>query len=145
MINKVLLANGLAAFLFLAGGVVELAFCLVVRAEKDRVASDGKEAVRYLLYQEFPLTAGIVNAAFTLATFLVMVLGLFTNSKGWLRFGGYAVTFCGLFTMCVGIFLWIMSLRTGEEFFNTYLGLEPDTQSLIQTSVSSLDALWDMT
>ena len=136
MVNKVLLANGIAAFLFLAGGVVELAFCLVVRSQRDDVATEGKEAVRNLLYQDFPLTAGIVNAAFTLAAFLVMALALLTNSKGWLRFGGYAVAFCGLFTMCVGVFLWVMTLTIGEEFFDTYLGLEPETQSLIQASVS---------
>ncbi|KAI9904102.1 hypothetical protein N3K66_000631 [Trichothecium roseum] len=134
MVNKVLLANGIAAFLFLAGGVVELAFCLVVRSQRDDVATEGKEAVRNLLYQDFPLTAGIVNAAFTLVAFLVMTLALLTNSKGWLRFGGYAVAFCGLFTMCVGVFLWVMTLTIGEEFFDTYLGLEPETQSLIQAS-----------
>ena len=135
MVNKIFLTTVLADALFLGSGILVLGFSLVVRSQMDKVPSNGEEATRNLLHQRFPLTAGIVNAAFILVTFVATLPGLFMPTRGILKVGGYMITFCGIFTMCVGVFLWVMTLRIKEEFFSIYLAQESTVQSLIQDSV----------
>lgn len=135
MVNKIFLATVIADVLFFASGILELSFCLVVRSQMDNTPSDGQEATRNLLHQRFPLTAGIVNAAFILVTFVATLPGLFMPTRGVLKIGGYMVTFCAIFTMCVGVFLWVMTLKIREEFSGIYLAQDASVQSLIQTSV----------
>lgn len=135
MPNKVFLTTLGINLLFLGTGILELAFSLVVQNQMTAKAQDGQEAVRNLLYQMFPLTAGIVNGAIIMATFAFTLLGLMTPMRSWLKAGGYLITFCGLFTLCLGVYLWIMTLRLKDGFFSTYLEQEPTVQSLIQQSV----------
>lgn len=135
MPSKVFLATLVASVLFVASGAIELGFSVIVGNQIHNIPKDGKEATRNLLYQRFPLTVGIVNGAFILATFFFMLPGLMSNSRGWLKSGGYMITVCGLFTLCVGVYLWVMTLRIKEDFFSTYLAQDPNVQSLIQTSV----------
>lgn len=135
MPNKVFLAALAVDIVFLATGCLELGFCLVVRSQMNNAAQDGQEAVRNLLYQSFPLTAGIVNAAFIIAAFVFTLPGLISPMRGWLKFGGYMVTVCGLFTLCVGVYLWVMTLRVKESFFPTYVAQDPTVQQLMQESV----------
>lgn len=132
--NKVFFATVAADGLFLAAGIMELVFSLVVRSQMNDVPTDGEQATRNLLYQRFPLAAGIVNAAFILLTFVATLPGLFMPARGILKVGGYMVTFCAIFTMCVGVFLWVMTLRIREEFLAVYVAQDPSVQGLIQTS-----------
>ncbi|CAM1502095.1 Fc.00g040790.m01.CDS01 [Cosmosporella sp. VM-42] len=134
MVNKIFLATVIADMLFLGSGILELVFSLVVRSQMNNVPSNGEEATRNLLHQRFPLTAGIVNAAFILVVFVATLPGLFMPTRGILKAGGYMVTFCGIFTMCVGVFLWVMTLRIKEEFSSIYIAQEPSVQGLIQTT-----------
>ncbi|KAF7558928.1 hypothetical protein G7046_g5241 [Stylonectria norvegica] len=134
MANRIFLVTVLANFLFLGTGILELAFSLVVRSQMNNLPSGGQEATRNLLHQRFPLTAGIVNAAFILVTFVATLPGLFMPTRGILKVGGYMVTLCAVFTMCVGVFLWVMTLRLKEDFVSVYLAQDPSVQSLIQTS-----------
>lgn len=136
MVNKVFVATCIADALFLAAGVLELVFSLVVQSQMDNAPTDGEDATRNLLYQRFPLTAGIVNAVFILIAFVVTLPGLVMPARSFLKTAGYMVTFCGIFTMCVGVFLWVMTLRIKETFFDIYIAQEPAVQSLIQSSVS---------
>ncbi|KAH7020012.1 hypothetical protein EDB80DRAFT_214097 [Ilyonectria destructans] len=132
--NKVFFATVAADGLFLAAGIMELVFSLVVRSQMNDVPTDGEQATRNLLYQRFPLAAGIVNAAFILLTFVATLPGLFMPARGILKVGGYMVTFCAIFTMCVGVFLWVMTLRIREEFLAVYVAQDPSVQGLIQSS-----------
>ncbi|EXV00623.1 hypothetical protein X797_006340 [Metarhizium robertsii] len=134
MANKVFTTTLGISLLFLASGCLELGFSLVVRNMMDSKPESGQEAVRNLLYQMFPLTAGIANGAATLATFAFTLLGLMSPMRSWLKAGGYLITLCGLFTLCLGVYLWIMTLRLKDGFFPTYLELEPGVQSLVQQS-----------
>lgn len=134
MVNKVFLATCIADALFLSAGILELVFSLVVQSQMNDAPIDGEHATRSLLYQRFPLTAGIVNAVFILLTFVVTLPGLVMPARSFLKVSGYMVTFCGIFTMCVGVFLWVMTLRIKESFFDIYVVQEPVIQSLIQTS-----------
>lgn len=136
MVNKILLAAVLVDMLFLGCGILELTFSLVAQKSMNSTPSEGREVLRNLIYQRLPLTAGIANAGFILAAFAVTVPALLMQStRGWLKFAGYLVTFCAVFTMCLGVYLWIMTMRIGQDFFPVYMDLEPEVQELIQTSV----------
>ncbi|KAH7118425.1 hypothetical protein EDB81DRAFT_817410 [Dactylonectria macrodidyma] len=134
MVNKVFLATVVADILFLASGILELVFSLVGRSQMNDAPSDGEHATRNLLYQRFPFTAGIVNAAFILVTFAATLPGLVMPARSILKVSGYMVTLCAIFTMCVGIFLWVMTLKIREQFFDIYIAQEPEVQSLIQNT-----------
>lgn len=123
-------------FLFLVTGALQLGFSLIVQSQQDDRPQDGPEAVRNLLFQMFPLTAGIVNGAFIMATTAFTVLGLMSPARGLLKAAGYMVTVCGLFTLCLGVYMWIMTLRLKDGFFPTYIEQDGAVQSLMQQSVS---------
>lgn len=135
MVNKVFLATLVADMFFLASGALELAFSLVVRSQMNATPSDGEEATRNLLYQRFPLTAGIVNGGLILFTFVLTLPGLLSPGRSWLKKSGYVVTLCGIFSLCLGVYLWVMTLRLKDDFFDIYLGEEPEVHDLIQTTV----------
>ncbi|KAJ4264002.1 hypothetical protein NW762_006041 [Fusarium torreyae] len=134
MVDKIFLATVIADILFLASGVMELIFSLVVRSLMNNMPSDGVDATRNLLYQRFPLTAGIVNAVFILVTFAATLPGLVMPARSFLKVSGYMVTLCSIFTMCVAVYLWVMTLKMRGQFFNIYIEQEPEVQSLIQNS-----------
>ncbi|KZZ93262.1 Tetraspanin [Moelleriella libera RCEF 2490] len=121
-------------FLFLVTGALQLGFSLIVQSQQDDRPQDGPEAVRNLLFQMFPLTAGIVNGAFIMATTAFTVLGLMSPARGLLKAAGYMVTVCGLFTLCLGVYMWIMTLRLKDGFFPTYTEQDGAVQSLMQQS-----------
>lgn len=108
----------------------------------DNEPQDGEEATRNLLYKEFPLAAGIANGAFIIVAFVASLPGLLMPMRGWLKASGYMITVCGLFTLCVGVYLWVMTLNLGDNFFDTYLDQEPAVHDLIQTRVSRLYNGW---
>ncbi|RDA82467.1 hypothetical protein CP532_3851 [Ophiocordyceps camponoti-leonardi (nom. inval.)] len=133
MPNKVFLTTLGADVIFLATGCLELGFCLVVRNLMFKDPKDGQEAVRNLIYQTFPLDAGIVNAAFIIFVALFTAAGLLSPVRIVLKTSGYAIALCGLFTLCIGVALWVETLTIKDTFFPTYVGLEPKVQELIQT------------
>ncbi|SPO00020.1 probable Pls1 tetraspanin [Cephalotrichum gorgonifer] len=134
MVNKILLTTVAADLLFLAAGAAMLGFCLIVRNVMDETPAEGRQAARNLLYQKFPLEAGIVNAIFIFITFVVTLPGLLTPARSWLKLSGILVTICGIFTMCMGVFLWVLTLRAGDDFFTIWMAQEPGVQDLMQTS-----------
>ncbi|KAF4968969.1 hypothetical protein FSARC_3733 [Fusarium sarcochroum] len=134
MVDKIFLATVIADILFLASGVMELVFSLVVQSLMNDMPSDGEDATRNLLYQRFPLTAGIVNAVFILVTFAATLPGLVMPARSFLKVSGYMVTLCSIFTMCVAVYLWVMTLKMRGQFFDIYIEQEPEVQSLIQNS-----------
>ncbi|KAK5994963.1 hypothetical protein PT974_03352 [Cladobotryum mycophilum] len=134
MLDRVFIATLLADVLFLASGAVELGFAVSFMQQLKTEPQTGREATRHMLYQQFPITVAIVNAAFILATCLSTIPGLISTKRSLLKYAGYAITFCGLFTMCVGLYTWILTLRIKETLAPTYFEQDPSVQSLIQTS-----------
>ncbi|KAK4237842.1 hypothetical protein C8A03DRAFT_44346 [Achaetomium macrosporum] len=132
--NKVQLAYVVSDGLFLLMGIFILAFSIIVGNIKDEVPTDGQQAARNLLYQGFPLTAGIVNAVFIFLTFLVTLPGLATASRGWLKLAGYMAVFCAIFSMALGLDLWISTLRIREDFAPLFSAQSEDVRSLMQTA-----------
>ena len=135
MPDKVFLTTLAADALFLATGGIQLGFCLVVQSHLNDTPKTGHEATRSFLYHEFPFTAGIVNGVFILVTFMLTIPGLLMSVRTWLKMSGYMITVCGIFTLCIGVFLWILTLRVKENLFPVYSNADESIQSLIQTSV----------
>jgi hypothetical protein len=138
MENKVLLAYVIIDIAFALTGAMMIGFSVIVQNTMFAAPTDGQNAVVNLLYQQFPLTAGIANGAFILGTFALSIPAIATPSRGWLKAAGAMTVVCSLFSLVVGLYLWILTLRTKETFFPVYAGSTPDIQKLMQSSVSSV-------
>ncbi|UKZ76700.1 hypothetical protein TrVFT333_004409 [Trichoderma virens FT-333] len=111
MPDKVFLATLLADLLFLASGAMELGFSIAAMNLQDKAPTDGQDATRHLIYQRFP-----------------------SPSASSTQSSGYMITVCGVFTLAVGLYLWIMTLRLKETFEPIYAAQDSSVQSLMQTS-----------
>ena len=133
MPNKILITFVAADLLLLVTGAIELGFCLVVQNNMfNPLPVDGAEAARNLYTQKFPLTAGIVNAILIFVTFLSTLPGIVTPTRGWLKVSGWLVVVTALFSMAIGIELWILSLRTKETFSPIFFAQDDRTKGLMQ-------------
>jgi hypothetical protein len=63
MVNKVLGAYVAADFLFVATGAILVGFSVIVQNFMFETPTEGQQAVRNLLYQEFPLTGTPLSPA----------------------------------------------------------------------------------
>lgn len=135
MPDKVFVATVIADLLFLASGAMELGFSIAAMNLQDKTPTDGQDATRHLLYQRFPLVVGIVNAIFILVTFLFTVPAMALVKRNLLKISGYMITVCAVFTLAVGLYLWIMTLTLKETFLPVYEGQDSSIQSLVQVSV----------
>lgn len=118
---------------FVATGAIMLAFCLVVQNVMFETPIQGDQAARDLLYQRFPLTAGIVNSVFIFVTFLATIPGVIMPTRGWLKLGVYMTTVSALFSMIIGLYLWILTLKTKEDFFQLWITQSDAARDLMQT------------
>lgn len=64
--------------------------------------------------------------------------GMITPARGWLKLSGYLVTFCGLFSLVLGTYLWVTTLTTKADFGKLWIAADPSVQELMQTAVSAL-------
>lgn len=133
MVNKIQLAYVVSDGLLLLMGVFILAFSIIVGNIRDEVPTNGRQAARNLLYQGFPLTAGIVNAVFVFATFVITLPGLATSSRKFLKLGGYMAVVCTIFSMILGLYLWILTLKTRGDFEPLFAIQSDQVKSLMQT------------
>ncbi|KAK4154832.1 hypothetical protein C8A00DRAFT_32352 [Chaetomidium leptoderma] len=136
MVNKIQLAYVVADGLVLLMGVFILGFSVIVGNIKDETPTNGRQAARNLLYQEFPLTAGIVNAVFVFLTFIVTLPGLATSSRKWLKLASYMAVFCAMFSMILGLFLWILTLKAKDDFAPLFAAQPDNIKSLMQLEFS---------
>lgn len=133
MPNKVLATYIAVDAVFVATGAIMLAFCLVVQNVMFETPIQGDQAARDLLYQRFPLTAGIVNSVFIFVTFLATIPGVIMPTRGWLKLGVYMTTVSALFSMIIGLYLWILTLKTKEDFFQLWITQSDAARDLMQT------------
>ncbi|KAI2605039.1 uncharacterized protein GGS25DRAFT_503260 [Hypoxylon fragiforme] len=134
MVNKVLAAFMVTDGLFVAMGAIMLGFSVIVQQTCFDTPGDGNEAARDLLYQKFPFTAGIVNAVFVFVTFLATIPAMATNNRSWLKLAGYMVVVTAVFTMAIGVDLWILTLTMKEEFHQIWLSQQPPVQEMMQAA-----------
>ncbi|KAI1815383.1 tetraspanin [Poronia punctata] len=142
MVNKTLAAYIGLDFLFLATGAIILGFSIVVRNscfddELSGENDDGVEVARDLLYREFPFSAGIGNGIFTFLAFVTTLPGLMiitTNKprRGWLKFAGFLISVNAVYTLILGLQLWMFTLRIGETFEGIWRGVGDGLQVRMQ-------------
>ena len=80
--------------------------------------------------------AGVVNSIFIFVTFILSLPALFLPmNRGWLRTQGWLVVFCAMFTLGLGLSVWVGTLTT-RNHLSILWGREPPLiQSLLQQKV----------
>jgi hypothetical protein len=79
-----------------------------------------------------------VNSIVIFATFLISIPAMvIPTTRGWLKFHGYLVVICAIFTMVIGLSIWFETLKTRKNLSNIW-NMQPNTtQSLLQQRVRS--------
>lgn len=95
------------------------------------------EACEQMYQRLTSLTAGIANAVFIFITFALTLPGIITPMRGWLKISGWFITVCALFSLSIGVFLWVLTLKTQDQFHQIWMSSPPEVQSLMQSSVRS--------
>ncbi|KAI3397348.1 hypothetical protein diail_11006 [Diaporthe ilicicola] len=134
MVNKVLGAYVAADFLFVATGAILVGFSVIVQNIMFETPTEGGEAVRNLLYQQFPLTAGIVNGVMVFVTFAFTLPAIAIPTRGWLKLSGYMLVVNAIFSVVLGLYLWILTLQTKEALSPLWNQQTPHVQDLMQTT-----------
>ncbi|POS72839.1 tetraspanin [Diaporthe helianthi] len=134
MVNKVLGAYVAADFLFVVTGAILVGFSVIVQNFMFETPTEGAQAVRNLLYQEFPLTAGIVNGVLVFITFAFTLPAIAMPTRGWLKLSGYMLVVNAVFSVILGLYLWILTLRTRETLSPLWNAQPPKVQGLMQTT-----------
>lgn len=132
MPNKLMLAFIGFDFLFAGCGGLILGFSLMSEAAM-REEQTVKNVTQNLLLGQCPLTAGVVNAIFVFATFLLSLPALFLpTNRGWLRAQGWFVVVCATFTLGLGVAIWVETLQTRQNLSALWGRETPQIQSLLQ-------------
>lgn len=135
MRDNILLTYIVMDILYVVSGGLLLIFALTTQAE-IKGTPELATIARNLLLDECPLTGSIVNAVFIFVGFVVSLPAMvIPTTRGWLKFHGYFVTFCALFTMILGLTLWFETLKTRNNLFNIWNRQPAATQSLLQESL----------
>ncbi|KAF2745873.1 tetraspanin [Sporormia fimetaria CBS 119925] len=118
--------------LFLACGALLIGFSLLSE-QTMRGGSNLDNVARNLLLDQCPLTAGVVNAIFIFVTFLLSLPAFFLpTNRGWLRAQGWLVVFCAMFTLGLGLSVWISTLQTRRKLGDMWGVQTGEIQSLLQ-------------
>ncbi|KAI1261542.1 tetraspanin [Xylariaceae sp. FL1019] len=134
MVNKVHGAFIGIDVLFAATGALILGFSIIVKSTCFNPPNNGNDAARDLLYQQFPFTAGIANSVITFIGFATTLPALATNNRGWLKLSGFLIVVSALFTLIIGLDLWIFTLRIKETFGTIWTAQNAHVQELMQTA-----------
>lgn len=80
--------------------------------------------------------AAIANSVLVFFTFLVSVPAMVAPmTRGWLKFHGYLVVVCAIFTMLIGLTIWFDTLKTRQNLSDIWNVQPNTTQSLLQQRV----------
>ncbi|KAK7969366.1 hypothetical protein PG996_002197 [Apiospora saccharicola] len=133
MVNKIMAAFVAADGLFALTGAIMMGFSVVVLNTCFDPPTEGEGAARDLLYRRFPLQAGIANAVMVFVNFALTLPALATPARGLLKTAGYMIAINAVFSLIIGLDLWITTLKTKQEFFEIWTSQTPQVQSLLQT------------
>lgn len=59
-------------------------------------------------------------------------------TRGWLKFSGYMLVVNAVFSVILGLYLWILTLRTKETLSPLWNAQPPRVQDLMQTTVRTI-------
>ena len=82
------------------------------------------------------LAAGLANAALVFSTFFVTIPGMITPARIWLKIAGVMATLCAMYSMVIGLYLWILTLKTKQDFAPLWMAQTATVQDLMETTVS---------
>jgi hypothetical protein len=153
MRDNILLTYALVDILFLVSGVLLLAFALTTESMGHQTPTVTTAARDIILKQAAPvsgqspshrcqlvlteLPAAIGNAVLVFITFLISIAAMvMPMTRGWLKLNGYMTAVCALFTMILGLSMWVDTLRTRSNLSVVWADQPASTQSLIQQAVS---------
>lgn len=86
----------------------------------------------FMLY----LPAGLVNAILVFVTSCLAVPSLvFLDSRFWLKLQGWMIVACSIFTLVLGLIIWIETLKTRAELSTVWGGQTVIVQSFLQQKV----------
>ncbi|RPB23954.1 hypothetical protein L211DRAFT_837823 [Terfezia boudieri ATCC MYA-4762] len=122
----------IAEALFLGTGVM-IAVATVLWMKEVNNAPTTSSVARLILISHFPMQALLANAIMIFITTLNSVPALLMpTSRVWLKFHGWLVVLCAIFTLILGLNEWLQTLTTRANLL-TYWGQQPDNvQSLVQ-------------
>jgi hypothetical protein len=87
-----------------------------------------------------PSAAGVVNAIFVFITFLISLPALFLpTNRGWLRAQGALIIICAIFTLGLGVAIWVETLQTRHNLSLLWGRETPQIQSLLQQKVCTIN------
>ncbi|KAK8089962.1 hypothetical protein PG997_004923 [Apiospora hydei] len=133
MVNKIMGAFMAADGLFAITGAIMMGFSVTVLNTCFDPPTEGEGAARDLLYRRFPLQAGIANAVMVFVNFALTLPALATPARGLLKTAGYMIAINAVFSLIIGLDLWITTLKTKQEFSEIWISQTPEVQSLLQT------------
>lgn len=82
------------------------------------------------------VAAGVVNAIFVFATFLLSLPALaMPMSRGWLKLQAWLVVVCAVFTLVIGLFIWFDTLEVRKNLGVVWGSMSPTIQDLMQQRV----------
>ena len=64
-----------------------------------------------------------------------------THSRGWLKISAGFVTVTSTITLVLGLYIWILTLKTKEDFAPLWQAQTPEIQDLMQTAVRTRDLM----
>ncbi|RAO64945.1 uncharacterized protein BHQ10_000957 [Talaromyces amestolkiae] len=131
-VDKILLSYAGANFLFMAGGIILLVGSLLFSQAVNSTPTMNS-APSILLLKMVPEKVALVNAIIVFATFLLALPSMIMrDSRLWLQLQGWLVIVSGVFTLVIGLIIWIETLRT-RAALNTSWGQQTSAvQSLLQ-------------
>lgn len=76
-----------------------------------------------------------MNGILILASFILTIPAMITPTRGWLKLSTYFIVSSALFSVILGLYMWILTLRTKEEFSPIWDTQTATVQDLMQTQV----------
>ncbi|KKA28943.1 hypothetical protein TD95_004674 [Thielaviopsis punctulata] len=132
MPSKVLLTTMVLDFLFAVTGALMVGFSVVVKGNMNKDLKNGEEIARHLVYARWPLDASLANGIMILMTFLLTIPGLLIPTRIWIKLGGFFVIVSAIFTLCIGVYLWVLTLATKKDTFKIWSEQSSDAQSQLE-------------
>lgn len=89
----------------------------------------------FLKADNFQITAGIVNGVLVFVTFALTLPAIAMPTRGWLKLSGYFIVINAIYSVVLGLYLWILTLQTKERLSPIWNVQTSQVQDLMQTSV----------
>lgn len=76
------------------------------------------------------------------AAFAFTLPAIAIPTRGWLKLSGYMVVVNAIFSVILGLYMWILTLRTKETFSPVWNAQTNQVQDLLQTTVRPHPLFW---